>query len=127
MQTFLLLTSLFTRCAAKPTLTDLDCWGLRICPGGGELRKRTVHHPNGAVLIAVQKLSSATVMSLLRNLLLKVISRNLQEFYDTCGVIVNILSSVSLCACVCVCPIPKRDLSTYLLSKEHLHRGGGGE
>lgn len=101
-QNSLHLTSLFTRCAAKPTLTELDVWGLWICLGGGEVRKRTVHHPNGAVLIVVQKLPSATVTNLLRNVLLKVISRNLQVVDDTSAVIVNIFSSVSVCVCVCV-------------------------
>lgn len=101
----LLSTSLFARRAAKPTLTGLNCWNLRICPGGGELRKRAVHHPNGPVLIAVQKLPSAAVMSLLRNLLLKVISWNLQELGDTCGGIVKKKSS-HLSPYECVCSIP---------------------
>lgn len=89
--------------------TDSDrCGWLRSenLSGGGGLRKRTVHHPNGAVLIVVQKLPSAVVMNLLRNLLLKVISWNLQEVDDTYAVIVNISSSVYVC--VCVCPFRKR-------------------
>lgn len=117
-QNSLLLTSPLPRRTAKPTLTDLDGRVPRICLGGGELRKRTVHHPNGAVLIVVQELPSATVTKLLRNVLLKLISRNLQEVDDT---------FTALCVRVCVCVPREIQAPTYRQrNSEHLHRSKEG-